>query len=190
MRRPYHKSLISLLLKVATALVVGQPITNDLSWVRVTSETSSTQLAIHISQTRTRCFNLKHVLFLERRGNRFWDAVNILRCIYFPRSTYWATETVFMKRTWLILQNFEFQFVLQGTRMSYSIEPINRYLSDLYSALNILHSTCQCTLVPPRVQKSYKSCTASSQLNPPFSLKIDWGFVQPWHSTKIIPCQL
>lgn len=57
--------LFSLVSKVATTFVVGQPMTKDLSAYRVASETSSRQVAVHISHTRIRCFNLNVVLDLK-----------------------------------------------------------------------------------------------------------------------------
>lgn len=65
-----HKSFVSVDVKVTTTLVVGQPITNDLSAECVASETSSKQLDNHISHTRTLFFNLKVVLDLQKTKHR------------------------------------------------------------------------------------------------------------------------
>ena len=65
----YHISFISQVSNVATILVVGQPITNDLSAGMVVSDTSSKQeLDSQISQMRIRFLSLNVVLDLQTEG--------------------------------------------------------------------------------------------------------------------------
>ena len=52
---------------MVTKLVVGQPITNDLSDGLVVSQTSSRQLANQISLTLTRCLSLNDDVDLKRQ---------------------------------------------------------------------------------------------------------------------------
>lgn len=54
-------------LKVATQLEIGQPMTKLLSELVLPSHTSSIQLAVHISLTRTWAFSLKCVEDLDGR---------------------------------------------------------------------------------------------------------------------------
>ena len=59
MNREMKRKEMTLYLKVATTLVVGQPMTNEVSRDLDTSTTSSTQVASHSSEIRTLSFSLK-----------------------------------------------------------------------------------------------------------------------------------